>query len=71
MKMSLLSQSSWGAAVWIRVVVRKLYWPGVDVLEAGEDVWAAVADAVGSDVEQVAGVGLQRVAEVRQRGSVV
>ena len=50
-----------------------MYSPGVDVLaarEAGEDVWAAVADAVRSDVEQMAGVGLQRVAEVRQRDRV-
>jgi hypothetical protein len=45
--------------------------PGVDVLapgEAGEDLWATVADTLGSDAEQMAGVGLERGADIRERG---
>ena len=46
---------------------------GVDVLaapEASEDFGRAVAHAAGLDVEQVAAVGLQRVADVAERGPV-
>src|SRR6185503_14392527 len=46
---------------------------GVDVLapgEPGENLGATVADTFRSDVEQTAGVGLERVANVRQRGPV-
>src|SRR4051794_38930127 len=46
---------------------------GVDVLtaaEAGEDVGAPVAHARRPDVEQIAAVSLQRVADVAQSGAV-
>ena len=49
MKTPLFSQSSSGAAVSISVAVRNVYSLGVDVLaacESGEDLGAAVADAL-------------------------
>ena len=73
MKTPLLSQSRSAAAVSIWVDVAERVLAGVDVLaaaEPGEHLGAAVAHAARLDVEQIAAVGLQRVADVAERGPV-
>src|SRR5437763_15037473 len=73
MKTPLFSQSSLGAAVSIWVEVRKGVLAGIDVLtarETFEDLGAAVAHTSRLDVEQIAAVGLQRVADVAEGGAV-
>ena len=73
MKTPLFSQSRSGAAVSICVAVRKVYSPASTSsprAETREHVGAAVADASRLDVEQIAAVGLQRVADVAERRAV-
>ena len=72
MKTPLFSQSSAGAAVSIWVEVGRCM-ARVDVLaarETCEHVGATVAHAAGLGVEQIAVVGLERVADVGEGGAV-
>ncbi len=73
MKTPRFSQSRAGAAVSICVAVRNVYSPASTSSprrQAREHRDAAVAHAAGLDVEQVAAVRLQRVADVPERGAV-
>ena len=73
MKTPLLSQPRSGAAVSIWVEVRKVYSLASTASprgQTGKHFGAAVAHSAGLNVEQVAAVRLQRVAQVGKRGAI-